>query len=152
MGLLKRSGQCISSISVTCSRCCLHLQSRLGLQVYCLLSRMAAMVPLLGGRRPLFLPTATRVGTTVEFQGDNTVLKQIKDFKAFAEENCTSFQEVHEAYAAAAEAASEAARQQRSPWLVSASDGPKVFRSGTYQVQAGPLGYTAQPNNEQVGD
>lgn len=98
---------------------------------------------------PLFVPIITRDGTTVEFQG-NTVLKQIKDFEAFAKENCTSLQEVQEAYTAAAEAAAEAARLQMPPWLVSAIAGPTVPRSGTYQVQAGPIGYTAEPVDEQV--
>ncbi len=97
---------------------CLHLLFRLLLQMYCLLSRVATMVPLLSRRRPLFVPTTTRAGTTVEFQGNNTVLKQIEGFGAFAEENCTSFQEVKEAYAAAAEAAADAARQPADAPLV----------------------------------
>ena len=112
---------------------------------------MATMVPQLIGRLPLFVPITTRPGTTVEFQSNNKVLKKIEDFATFAEKNCTSFKEVEEAYAAAAAAASQAARQQIPPWLVSATSGPKVSSSGTYQVQAGPLGYCAQPTDEQVG-
>ena len=107
------------------------------------------MVPQLIGR-PLFVPITTRDGTTVELQSNN-VLKMIEDFATFAEENCTSLEEVEEAYAAAAAAASQAAGQKMPPWLVSASIGPKVSSSGTFQVQAGPLGYSTHPTDEQVG-
>ena len=74
----------------------------------------------------------------------NSVLKVIPKFKAYSKKMKTSLKAIERAY--------EAASTQNSladPCLIMALEGPEMHRT-SYQVLAGPLGYSPTFDDEQV--
>uniref|UniRef100_A0A7S0RFW1 Protein kinase domain-containing protein n=1 Tax=Chlamydomonas leiostraca TaxID=1034604 RepID=A0A7S0RFW1_9CHLO len=117
-------------------------------KVYLVLHRMAASLPELLHRFPLFKPLSTHSHTTLIFT-PGQVTKHIACFGQFAAEHHTSFKELQAAYSAAETAGRAAAASSRPPWLASACDGPKLNASkDMYKVGLQPVGYRAAPTNE----
>ena len=121
------------------------------MQMYRLLHLMAASLPPLPDRFPLFAHVATHESTTVSFQADK-VVKHIRDFPSFSMQHHTSFAEIQQAYKAAGAASAAAKASGAAPWLVYACDNPMLTRNKTFKVALHPVGYRAAPVNENVSD
>ena len=117
-------------------------------KVFKLLQCMAAALPPLPARQPLFVKMDRGQGATLTMMSQHCV-KSICEFEKFAAVNHTSLNIINRAYNAATVAAAE--QKPAPPFLITALTAPRVKRH-KYRVETTPVGYAFQIATEQVLD